>query len=151
MMRRTVIALIATLAVAGNLMAQERQGAQPKEPTRQSQQGAKNAPMTPRQLQLQNMAQHTEQLAVRIRETNQWMEQKQVREEYRQLGRNLEQSCDQLHQMIRQNQQLRSQIQDVKQDRARVQQLDKLQDRLRDMDRNMTQAHEALRKMVGMA
>ena len=61
-MRRTVIALIATLAVAGKLMGQERQGAQPQEPTRPTQQGAKVAPMTPRQVQLQNMVQHTEQL-----------------------------------------------------------------------------------------
>ena len=150
-MRRTVIAVIATLAVAGNLMAQERPAGQPKEPAQQPQQGAMAAAMTPRQLQLQNMVQHTEQLAMQIRETNQWMEQKQVREEYQQLGRNLEQSCDQLHQMIRQNQQLRNQIQDVKQERDRVKQLDRLQDRLRDMDRSMTQAHDALRKMVGKA
>jgi methyl-accepting chemotaxis protein len=149
-MRRTALALIAALAVAGNLVAQERQGAQkPQEPTRQTQQGAKTPPMTQRQMQLQHMAQHTDGLALQIRETNRWMEQKQVRAEYRQLGASLAQSCDQLREMVRQTQQLRDQIRDTKQDRDRLQQLDRLQDRLRDMDRNMTQAHDALQKMVG--
>jgi hypothetical protein len=95
------------------------------------------------------MAQHTEQLALQIRETNRWMEQNRVREEYRTLGQNLEQSCDQLRQMIRQTQQLRGQDQDLQRDRDRLQQLDRLQDRLQEMDRTMTQAHDALQKMVG--
>jgi hypothetical protein len=149
-MRRTALALIAMLAVTGNLVAQERQGAQkPQEPPRQTQQGAKTPPMTRTQMQLQHMAQHTEQLALQIRETNRWMEQHQVREEYRTLGKNLEQSCDQLRDMVRQTQQLRDRDQTLQQDRDRLRELDRLQDRLRDMDRTMTQAHDALQKMVG--
>jgi hypothetical protein len=149
-MRRTVVALMAMLAVAGNLMAQERPGGQkPPEQTRQTQQGAKTPPLTRNQMQLQHMAQHTEQLALRIGETNRWMEQNRVREEYRTLGRNLAQSCDQLRQMIRQTQQLRDQDQDLQRDRDRLRELDRLQDRLQDMDRTMTQAHDALQKMVG--
>ncbi len=149
-MRRIALALVAALAVAGNLVAQERQGAaKPQEPMHRTQEGAKVAPMTQNQLQLQHMAQHTEQLARQIRETNRWMDQNRAREEYRQLGLNLEQSCDQLRQMIHQTQQLRDQDRDLQQDRDRLQQLDRLQDRLRDMDRSMTQAHDALRQMVG--
>ena len=80
---------------------------------------------------------------------NRWMEQHQVREEYRTLGKNLEQSCDQLRDMVRQTQQLRDRDQALQQDRDRLRELDRLQDRLRDMDRTMTQAHDALQKMVG--
>ena len=150
-MRRLVLALFTAAAIAGNLGAQERPGAQkPQEPTRTTQQGAKTPPMTQRQLQLRHMTQHTQELAVRIRETNQWMEQRAMREEYRRLGRNLGESCDNLRQMIQQTQQLRDQIRDARQDKNRLQQLDRLQDRLRDMDRNMTQAHDALRQIVGM-
>jgi len=149
-MRRTVLALTAILALAGNLMAQERAGGQkPPEQTRQTQQGAKTPPLTQAQRRLQHMAQHTEQLAQEIRETNRWMEQNRVREEYRAMGQSLEQSCDHLRQMIRQTQQLRDQDQNLQQDRDRLRELDRLQDRLQDMDRTMTQAHDALRKIVG--
>ncbi len=95
------------------------------------------------------MQEHTEQLALQIRETNTWMDQNRVRDEYRTLGRNLEQSCDQLGDMIRQTQQLRDQDQDLQRDKDRLRELDRLQDHLQDMDRSMTQAHDALRRMVG--
>ena len=64
-------------------MAQERAGARkPPEQTRQIPQGAKAPPLTQAQ-RLQHMAQQTEQRGQEIRETNRWMEQNQVREEYR--------------------------------------------------------------------
>jgi hypothetical protein len=151
-MRVLALSLIAALAFAVNGTAQERPGAQkPQAPPRQTQQGARTPPMaaTQQQRQLQHMQQHTEQLALQIRETNQWMDQNRMRDEYRTLGRNLEQSCDQLRDMIRQTQQLRDQDQDLQRDRDRLRELDHLQDRLQDMDRATTQAHDALRKLVG--
>lgn len=151
-MRGLTLSLIAALALVANGTAQDRPGAQrPQAPPRQTQQGAKTPPMaaTQQQRQLQHMLQHTEQLAVQIRETNQWMDRNRVRDEYRALGRNLEQSCDQLRDMIRQSQQLRDQDQDLQRDRDRLREMDRLHDRLQDMDRAMTQAHDALRKMVG--
>jgi predicted RND superfamily exporter protein len=106
---------------------------------------------TQQQRQLQHMLEHTQQLGTQIRETNRWMEQNRVRDEYRALGRNLEQSCDQLRDMIRQSQQLRDKDQDLQRDPDRLREMDRLHDRLQDMDRTMTEAHDALRKMVGKA
>lgn len=151
-MRALTLTIVAAFTLVGSGLAQERPGGQrPQEPTRQAQEGARVAGMaqTQQQRQLQHMAQHTEQLAVQIRETNQWMARNQAREEYRALGQQLAASCDQLRDMVRQTQQLRDRDADLTRDRDRLQELDRLQDRLQDMDRAMTQAHDALRKMVG--
>lgn len=152
-MRALVIGLLASLAFVVNGTAQEPGAQKPQVPPRQTQHGARTPPAaaTQQQRQLQHMLQHTEQLGLQIRETNQWMDQNRVRDEYRALGRNLALSCDQLRDMIRQTQQLRDRDQDLQRDRDRLRELDRLHDRLQDMDRAMTQAHDALRKMVGKA
>ena len=150
-MRTFTLTLMAALMLAANGTAQDRPGAQrPPSPPRQTQQGARTPSMatTQQQRQLQHMLQHNEQLARQIRETNQWMERHQARDEYRVLGRNLQQSCDQLRDMIRQSQQLREDP-DLQRDRDRLRDLDRLHDRLQDMDRAMTEAHDALRTMAG--
>lgn len=75
-MRALTLTIVAAFTLVGSGLAQERPGGQrPQEPTRQAQEGARVAGMaqTQQQRQLQHMAQHTEQLAVQIRETNQWM------------------------------------------------------------------------------
>jgi hypothetical protein len=135
-------------------MAQGKPEAQkPQDAPRQTQEGARAAmpaqTAQQRQQQFEHMTRHTEQLALQIRETNQWMERNRARAEYRALGEQLGQSCDQLQQMIRQTRQIRDTDQDLLKDRDRLRELDRLQDRLRDMDRTMTDAHDALRKMIG--
>ena len=151
-MRALTLSVIAALALVANGTAQDRPGAQRPQgpPPRETQQGANIPRMTgaQHQQQLQHMLQHTEQLALQIRETNQWMDRNRARDEYRALGRNLEQSCDQLRDMIRQSQQLRQDA-DLQRDRDRLRELDRLHDRLQEMDRTLTQAHDALRKLAG--
>jgi phage gp16-like protein len=153
-MRKITLALLAPLILGGTAMAQGKpEGQKPQDATRQTQEGARAAVQSQtaqqRQQQFEHMARNNEQLALQIRETNRWMEQNRSREEYRALGQQLGQSCDQLQQMIRQTRQIRDTDQDLLRDRDRVRELDRLQDRLQDMDRTMTEAHDALRKMVG--
>lgn len=147
-MRTPALVLAALVSLTSTTLAQ---GKPDNQAPRQTQQGARVAGIaqTRQQQQLQHMSRHTEELAQQIRETNRWMEQNRARDEYRALGQQLGQSCDQLREMIRQTQQLRDRDQSLQQDRDRLRELDRLQDRFQDMDRSMTQAHDALRKMVG--
>ncbi|HET9463986.1 MAG TPA: hypothetical protein VFO71_00510 [Gemmatimonadales bacterium] len=148
-MRVLIMGLLAALAFVGNGMAQEPGARRPQVPPRQAERGGAPLAATQQQRQLQHMLQRTGELGLQIRETNRWMDQNRVRQEYRTLGRNLEQSCDQLRDMIRQSQQLRDKDQDLQRDQDRLREMDRLHDRLQDMDRVLTEAHDALRKMVG--
>ncbi|MGE0441831.1 MAG: hypothetical protein AB7S39_15185 [Gemmatimonadales bacterium] len=132
--RLAPLALAALLAVPA--MAQQPPANRPPQPPPQ--------PMA----QMQEMHRHMEQLMLQLKETNEWMVQAQVREQYRLMGAQMEQAGDRLREMLRQMDMLHKDPALLR-DQDRLRDMDRLRDRLRDMTRDLDQAHVALRKLAG--
>lgn len=127
--------MLAAVALAGGLTAQQPPHTQHTQQAMQMQ-------------RLQETMKQMDQVMAQIRQQNQWMAQHQVQEAYRRLGREMEQSCNQLQVMHRQLEQVRK-SDELQGDQDRLREMDRLQDRLREMTQQLEQAHDALKKIAG--
>lgn len=147
-MKRTLLALAGLGAMlAGGLVAQQPTGRQPT-----------MAPAAQHQVEqaqrLQEMQQRMERLATQLRETNRWMEQNRAQQQFRDLGKVMQETGDQVRDMLRQMDRIHQdpdllQTRDRDRDQDRLRDFDRLQDRVRDMTRDLEEAHDVLRKMIG--
>ena len=154
---------LALMAVAP-LSAQDRR---PTTPPHQGQPAPRAQPQTQHQQMMQQqmqrdqeMLRNMERVSAQIRETNQWMAQNRMQQQYREIGEGLQGTADRLQTMQRTATRMRAdaaaqltpdrvQDRDRLQEHERLHQLDRLCDQLQDMQRDMEQAHDALRLMVG--
>lgn len=95
----------------------------------------------------QDMMRRMDQLMVQLRETNEWMAQYQAQEQYREFGREMERSGEQLVMMAHHLDRVR-QDPELQRDRERLEYVDRLQDRLCDMRRDLERAHEELQSLI---
>lgn len=147
-MRRIIVAGgLLSLLVVGPMAAQQGQ------PQPRPQGPPAVQPAVPgqadRQMQRQHdMLQNMDRLMVQLRETNRWMAQNQVENQYRTLGRQMERTAEQLRNMERSMTQIRPEVA-AQRDQDRLREMDQLRDRLHQMQLDLEGAHAALRKMVG--
>lgn len=140
-MRTTLLLLIGLTGMASTGLSQQQP---PRQQATQQQ---------AQQLQrMQEMHQQMEQLAARLHETNRWMSQNRSQQQFRDLGREMELTGDRIREMLKRMDRIHQDPdlqRDRDRDRDRLQEFDRLQERLRDMTRDLDQAHDALRKMIG--
>jgi len=84
----------------------------------------------------------------RMRELNQWMEQKGSQEAFRDMGQHMAQAGERMQLMLRKMDQI-CQDPAMQRDRDRLRDMDRLHDRLRTMVREMDEAHRMLRQVAG--
>ena len=138
-MRRTIWSLAVLTLAAGPLAAQR--------PTPQGPPGRFGEHAQQLQ-QMQQMQRQMDQLMVRIRATNTWMQQDQARMQFREMGQQLEQTGERLRLMFREMDRLQADPA-ITRDQARAQDRARLQTHLQQMQRDLDQAHVALCQLSG--
>jgi predicted RNase H-like nuclease (RuvC/YqgF family) len=137
-MRAQILTLTLALTVPAAARAQEP--VRPQHP-------AQGEQMT-RMQRMQENATRMERLMTQIRDMNQWMTQQHACDACLQMGKDMEQTGQQLQTMLQRMEQLNKDPH-IQGDQTRLRDMDRLQDRLRDMIRQMDQARDALRKIAG--